>query len=97
MSECLQINSLNIKYLVFVLYSIEYKLKRNCKSLYFVFIYILHPNFIGIGVYTEPHSILWSPLWGKKLVVLQWKRTEAPTFKAWLMALTDTLHLERIQ
>lgn len=34
---------------------------------------------------------------GNKLVLLQWKRTEAPTFKARLMALTDTLHLERIR
>ena len=41
--------SLNIKYLVFVVYSIEYRLKRICKSLYFVFIYILRPNFIRIG------------------------------------------------
>ena len=30
--------SLNIKYLVFVVYSIEFKLKRICKSLYSVFI-----------------------------------------------------------
>ena len=32
--------SLNIKYLVFVVYSIEYRLKRICKSLYSVFIYV---------------------------------------------------------
>ena len=36
--------SLNIKYVVFVVYSVEYRLKRIFKSLYFVFIYILH-NF----------------------------------------------------
>ena len=33
---------LNIKYLVFVVFSIEYRLKRICKSLYPVFIYVLH-------------------------------------------------------
>ena len=36
-------------------------------------------------------------LCGKKLVRLHWKKTETPTFKEWLTALTDTLHLERIR
>ena len=35
---------MNIIYVVFEVYSIEYRLKRIFKSLYFVFIYILH-NF----------------------------------------------------
>ena len=34
--------SFNIKYLVFVVYSIEYKLKRICYSLHSIFIYVLH-------------------------------------------------------
>ena len=46
MSEYLQkiykVCQFNITYLVFVVYSIEYKLKRTCKSLYSVFINILH-------------------------------------------------------
>ena len=41
--------SLNIKYLVFVVYSIEYRLKRICKS-YFYLRFTQRPNFIGIGV-----------------------------------------------
>ena len=43
--------SLDIKYLVFVVYSIEYKLKRICKSLYSVFIYDLHnvPTSLELG------------------------------------------------
>lgn len=43
--------SLNIKYIVFVLYLIEYNLKRICKSLYCVYLrFTQHPNVIGIGV-----------------------------------------------
>lgn len=43
----------NIKYLVFVQYSIEYRLKMICKSLYSVFIQILHnnPAFLESGLY----------------------------------------------
>ena len=44
---------MNIKYLVFVVYSIEYRLKRICKSLYSVFIYVLHnvPTSLELGLY----------------------------------------------
>ena len=44
--------SLNIKYLVHVVYSIEYRLKRICKSLYSVFIYVLHnvPTSLELGL-----------------------------------------------
>ena len=51
MRVCLHKNSLNIKYLVFVAYSTEFKLERICKSLYFVFIYILQnvPTSLELG------------------------------------------------
>ena len=32
----------------------------------------------------------------KKLILLNWKEKEVPSFKQWLTVLTDTLHLERI-
>ena len=45
--------SLNIKYVVFVVYSMEYRLKRIFKSLYFFVIYILHnfPTSTESGLY----------------------------------------------
>lgn len=33
----------------------------------------------------------------KKLILLNWKKREVPSFKHWLTDLTDTLHLERIR
>ena len=43
--------SLNIKYLVFLVYSIEYRLKMICKSFNSVFFFLTQrPNFIGFGV-----------------------------------------------
>ena len=43
--------SYNIKYLVIVVYSTEYNLKRFCKSLFSVFIYVLHnvPTSLELG------------------------------------------------
>ena len=43
--------SLNIKHLVFVAYSIEFELKRSCKSLYSVFIYVFNnvPTSLELG------------------------------------------------
>ena len=45
--------SLNIKYLIFEVYSIENRLKRICKSLYSVFIHVLHnvPTSLELGLY----------------------------------------------
>lgn len=42
--------NLNFKYVVHVVYLTEYKLKAICKSLYFIFIYILHnlPNLLEL-------------------------------------------------
>ena len=47
--------SLSTKYVVFVVYSIEYRLERIFKSLYFVFIYILHnfPTSTESGLYQQ--------------------------------------------
>ena len=50
--------SLKIKYLVFVMYSIEYRLKRISKSLYPVFIYVLHnvQTSLELGLYIVASS-----------------------------------------
>ncbi len=68
-SECLYISrkkkkikliSLDIKYLFFVLYSIEYRLKRICKSHSSVYIHILHnvPTFLELGFVISENSTL---------------------------------------
>ena len=51
LQKTLKFISLTIRYLVFVVYSIEYNLKRIYKSLYSVFIYILHnvPTSLELG------------------------------------------------
>lgn len=56
--------SFNIKYLVFVVYSIEYRLKGICKSLYFVFVYILHnvPTSLELGFVSPKRDILLVPV-----------------------------------
>ena len=52
---------------------------------------------IGNLQITQRRLLSYGLLCGKKLVLLHWKKTETPTFKEWLTALTDTLHLERIR
>lgn len=49
--------SLNIKYLIFVVYLIEYKFKRICKLSHSVLIYILHnvPTSLKLKLYTVKH------------------------------------------
>lgn len=53
--------SLNIKYFVLVLYSIEYKSKRNYKTFISLYIYVLHsiPTFYGVVVVVKESS-LWN-------------------------------------
>lgn len=56
--------SFNVKYLVFVVYSIEYRLKGICKSLYFVFVCILHnvPTSLELGFVSPKRDILLVPV-----------------------------------
>lgn len=46
---------------------------------------------------TQRRLLSYGLLCGKKLILLHWKSKETPTFRAWVTALTDTLHLERIR
>lgn len=69
--------SLNIKYLVFVLYSMEYRLKGICKSLYFVFClhFTQRSNFIGIGVCISKKRYSVGPCWSSSVY---WRATLLP-------------------
>ena len=43
------------------------------------------------------HLLSYGLLCAKKHILLLWKSKDVPSFKAWITALTDTLHLERIR
>lgn len=48
------------KYIVFVAHLIEHRLKRICKSLYSVFLFVLHngPITLKLGLYVKSLTVL---------------------------------------
>ena len=45
----------------------------------------------------QQHFVSYGLISAKKLILMFWKKKEAPTLKLWLTELTGTLHLERIR
>ena len=45
----------------------------------------------------QQHLLAYDLITAKKLILLNWRKREVPSFKHWLTDLTDTLHLERIR
>lgn len=45
----------------------------------------------------QQHLLAYGLITAKKLILLNWRKKEVPSFKHWLTDLTDTLHLERIR